>query len=282
MSHPLPGILQFLGRLHVMLVHLPIGFLILLAVLEAFACLPKYKHVAAGNRVIVMLSAVITIVTAGCGWLLSLTDSYDANALFWHKWLGTALAPVVVLLALLHWKNFFTSYRLCLGVTMILLAVVGHFGGSLTHGPGYLFPWANKSQPLQSTPTYAELMEKPMYSAVVQPFFNDTCVSCHGPAKSKGGLRLDTAAYVFRGGEDGAVITPADSAHSEMIHRILAPADTDDHMPPQGKHQPSFNDIALLEWWIDSGASTNKTIAELHPPPNIVSILQSRGQSSSN
>ena len=281
MSHQLPDILIFLGRLHVMLVHLPIGFLVLLAALEMLSSHSKLKHATTSNGVIFGLTVPVITVSAACGWLLAWgNNDYDTQLLAWHRWTGTALVPIGFLLWALHWRNHILAYRICLGTVVVLLMLVGHLGASLTHGRDYLFPWATKSTPAQNTVPYAELMEKPMYSAVVQPFFNQSCVSCHGASKSKGGLRLDTAANVLRGGYDGAVVTAGDAQHSDMIERLQAPPDTDDHMPPQGKHQPSFNDVALLQWWINSGASTNKTIAELQPPANIVSILQSLGQPS--
>ena len=43
-----------------------------------------------------------------------------------------------------------------------------------------------------------------------------------------------------------------------------AAPDDEDHMPPEGKPQPTADDIALLQWWIDSGAQADKTLAELN------------------
>src|ERR1043166_7237498 len=40
----------------------------------------------------------------------------------------------------------------------------------------------------------------------VQPIFKESCYSCHGPEKSKAGLRLDTKARAMKGGENGVVI----------------------------------------------------------------------------
>lgn len=266
-----------------MLVHLPIGFLVLLAALEALGLFPKFKHVTAASRIIVALAIPATIFSAAFGWLLAWNGDYDTQLLFLHRWTGTGLVPLVILLWWLHWRDWLGAYRACLAVTVILLAVVGHFGASLTHGSDYLFPWKSSAQNKTSGGaatqfTYAELMTQPVYMAVVQPILSEYCIACHGPNKSKGGLKLDTAENLFKGGEDGPVIVSGDSAHSALAKRVLLPLDAEDHMPPSGKRQPAYNDLALLQWWIDTGAPTDKTVAELRPPENIVRILQSKGK----
>jgi YHS domain-containing protein len=60
-----------------------------------------------------------------------------------------------------------------------------------------------------------------------------------------------------------------------MIRRLRLPLEDEDHMPPEGKPQPTERDIALIEWWVNAGASKGKTLAELKPPPNIASLLAS-------
>ena len=45
---------QFIGRFHPLLVHLPIGFLLLLAVLELLALRPSAKHLNGASRAILM------------------------------------------------------------------------------------------------------------------------------------------------------------------------------------------------------------------------------------
>jgi predicted CXXCH cytochrome family protein len=119
-------------------------------------------------------------------------------------------------------------------------------------------------------------MGQPVYTAIVQPIVSEYCVTCHGPHKSKAGLRMDSAENLFKGADNGPVIEPGDAANSTLVKRSLLPIDADDHMPPQGKRQPTFNDLALLQWWIDAGAPTNKTVGELAPAENIVRILQAR------
>ncbi|RXL90112.1 ribonuclease inhibitor, partial [Citrobacter sp. AAK_AS5] len=68
------------------------------------------------------------------------------------------------------------------------------------------------------------------------------------------------------------------SGESPLIKRLHLPADHDDRMPPAGKPQPSAEEIALLAWWIDAGADTQKTARDLGAPEDILKLL-ARGTS---
>jgi hypothetical protein len=58
-----------------------------------------------------------------------------------------------------------------------------------------------------------------------------------------------------------------------MIHRMLLPVNDDDHMPPDGKPQPTLAEIAVLQWWIERGAPADKTVSDLQPGPEIQRII---------
>jgi len=109
-----------------------------------------------------------------------------------------------------------------------------------------------------------------VFSDVIQPILNSQCVDCHGAQKHKADLRLDDLANLLKGGQDGPVIQPGRAKESSLLQRMLLPLDADGHMPPEGKPQPTLEQIALLQWWLDSGASTNDTFSELQPQPEIV------------
>ena len=253
-------LLTWLGHLHPMLVHLPIGFLVALAAIETLALLPRFRHAAAASEIILALAIPAAICSATCGWLLSLDDGYNSDLIFWHKWLGTALSPTIIVLFFLQRRPGKSLYRVALLLTMILLAVVGHLGGSITHGENFFFPWreqkhdhpASEETNLIASPE--ELLHgQPAYAAI-QPILKKYCVSCHGPQKSKAKLRLDTFDRLQRGGESGNVVEPGDTIHSLMAKRLRLPLDDDDHMPPDGKPQPSETEIAILQRWIETGA----------------------------
>ena len=266
-----------------MLVHLPIGMLVALAVLEFAAWFPRFKNANASAGFILALATPLAVVTAICGWLLSLGGGYDDNLLAWHKWLGTGTAAGCVLAAFLFFRGKLNAYRVSLFVTVALLSVTGHLGGSLTHGSDYLTryaPWPLKQmlggadeKKSAGAVSVKDPQALPVFAGVIAPIFENKCVSCHGSAKSKGGLRLDSFAALMKGGEDGIVLKPGDAAHSPVLQRALLPADDDDHMPPHGKPQLTAGETALLKWWIDAGAAESKTVAELQPPADILQII---------
>src|SRR4051812_31171587 len=90
----------------------------------------------------------------------------------------------------------------------------------------------------------------------VRPLLVDRCFECHGPAKAKGGLRLDQQASATHELKSGAVAVKAGRAsESEILRRVRVEAG-DDRMPPaeSGKQRLSEKEIALLAAWIAEGA----------------------------
>src|SRR5688500_7608036 len=48
----------------------------------------------------------------------------------------------------------------------------------------------------------------------VQPILARNCLSCHGPSKQRGGLRLDDKTRAFAGGDSGPAFEPGKSGES--------------------------------------------------------------------
>lgn len=276
----------FLGHLHPLLVHLPIGLILLLALLELFARTGRFSQANANTGLILSLTVPAIVVTVVCGLLLSQAGGYQDKLLRWHKWTGIGTAAACGVAALLYWANLKTAYRVCLFSTVALLVVAGHYGGSLTHGSDYfvryapaplrawLSPAAKPATPASTNKV--ELAQVAAFPRVIQPVLQQDCVSCHGPEKAKGGLRVDTFEALMKGGKAGPVVVAGKAAESDLLKRIHLPLTDDDHMPPDGKPQPSGEDIALVQWWIDSGASPDKKIGELKTSVRVTQILAAR------
>jgi hypothetical protein len=62
-------------------------------------------------------------------------------------------------------------------------------------------------------------------------------------------------------------------AASAMIKRVHLPLESKEHMPPKGKPQLTDEEATLLAWWIETGASTDKRVQELAPPPLIAELI---------
>ncbi len=109
----------------------------------------------------------------------------------------------------------------------------------------------------------ADHSDKILYRDVVAPILTGKCVSCHGEEKSKGKLRLDSLDAIFKGGYEGPSVVAGDPMDGSMMFRIHLPLDDDEHMPPEDKEQLSEEEVAILEFWIKSGADGDATIGSL-------------------
>lgn len=88
------------------------------------------------------------------------------------------------------------------------------------------------------------------FESKVRPILVDNCLKCHGAAKQKGGLRLDSRAAVLAGGDRGPAIMPDRPEASLLIKAIEYAGDL--KMPPS-KKLPA-GQIADLVRWVKLGA----------------------------
>jgi mono/diheme cytochrome c family protein len=94
------------------------------------------------------------------------------------------------------------------------------------------------------------------FEARVRPVLVDNCLSCHGPEKQFGGLRLDSPEAAREGGDNGAAVEPGKPAESLLIEAIEHTGDL--KMPPR-KKLPD-DQIATLRAWVEVGAPWPKSV----------------------
>jgi uncharacterized membrane protein/mono/diheme cytochrome c family protein len=272
-------LLNFLGRLHPLILHLPIGFLVMTLVMEWAARKERFGFLQPAVPIALLLTALTAVPTALFGYLLSWEGGYDESLLAWHMWPGFALALTSAGLyyAKTRRPEFYTPL---LYLSVPLLLITGHFGGSLTHGSDYLTEYAPgfvkkiAGHSAGETIAIENLDSAVVFAALAQPILNKKCAGCHNPGKLKGGLDLSRAEGIEKGGENGPVLTAGRSLESELIMRILLPEKHEKHMPPSGKEQLSADELALLQWWIDSDAGFEKKVAECETPQGVKGILE--------
>ncbi len=113
-----------------------------------------------------------------------------------------------------------------------------------------------------------------VFKDLIQPILEAKCVSCHGAEKAKGKLRMQTYALLMKGGSDGATTVVAGKpADSLMIKRVNLPKDDDDHMPPPDEKQLTKDEIAILKWWVEQGASETVTLATIKKTPEVEGLI---------
>ncbi|MDA7662852.1 hypothetical protein N8550_02500, partial [Pirellulaceae bacterium] len=68
------------------------------------------------------------------------------------------------------------------------------------------------------------------YLTEIKPLLRDKCFSCHSSLKQEGGLRLDAASLIQRGGDSGPAYVAGTDENSLILERVTD--DEDSRMPP--------------------------------------------------
>jgi uncharacterized membrane protein len=282
-------LIYFLGRFHVLVLHLPIGILLLAVLLECMVRRPRFQALEPSVPIVWLAGAVSAVVTVALGYLHTTEGGFDGPGVNWHRWSGSALT----LFAFLVWawraespRTYAKGWPVAALGTVGLLIATGHFGGNLTHGSMFLVEYA--PAPLQRLagvpeehlprPPVTEIASADIYLDVVAPAFRKRCMSCHNDDKRRGELSLSSYDNLMQGGENGPVIVPRDPPMSELLRRISVPKDHVDFMPKDGKTPLTAQETAAIEWWIAVGAPNKGTLAELKAPEKVqVTIAEALG-----
>ena len=274
----------FLGRFHPLLVHLPIGFLLLAAILELLSRIfkSKFNNLDSAISISLFCGGLGAIGSAILGYLLSDGGGYEANTLFWHKWLGISLG----FLSFIGWavkvgyiKFLQGSSSLIAGTLVIIVSITGHLGGNLTHGSDYLFVYApqiiQKIMGMQMEEK-AEMPVRPdsvmIFEHLIKPTLRSKCTRCHNENKKNGGLLMTSKDGLENGGSNGAIIVPGKALESALFARTILPHSSKKFMPPVGEPL-NYSELKILEWWLKIGASFETSIAEYEVPEEIQLIL---------
>jgi mono/diheme cytochrome c family protein/uncharacterized membrane protein len=267
---------EFIGRFHPLLVHLPIGILLIALLLQWLSQKQEYAVAHGVLKLLWALGAAFALLSSITGYLLSIHDDYDDTAVALHMWSGIAVAAVsLFLFAKAAARQYDLLYKWGAVGLLLLITATGHFGGSLTHGSDYLSLRliAKTEKDSAGIKPIANVQEAQVYADIVKPILQTRCYSCHGPKKQKGKLRLDDSVHLVKGSEDGAVLVAGDAAASELMKSLLLPREDEKHMPPKEKPQLTKNQIALLHWWIDQGAPFSKKVKDLQQPEKLKPAL---------
>ncbi|MFY0598112.1 MAG: chitobiase/beta-hexosaminidase C-terminal domain-containing protein [Cyclobacteriaceae bacterium] len=264
----IPFWIQPLGRMHPLILHLPIGFIVLLVLINLFRKKLEEASYTKLNGALLLLTTLVTILAAIMGLFLSQEDGYTSNLMAIHKWAGVATS--YVLYGLMFMTTRPSIYRTLLYVGFLSMVLTGHFGAGLTHGTDFL------TEPIANRPGSEVDEASPIFSAHIQPILERKCVSCHNDQKHKGDLNLSTLAGIRRGGENGSVWIANDGEQSEIIRRAHLPIENEDHMPPEGKTQLTEEELELMKTWIDNGANESISLQELNKSDELFRLISSK------
>lgn len=265
--------LELIGHLHPVIVHLPIGILLFgvgMMVIQHF----KNTDYSQSINLAFLVGSMAAVFAGIAGWLLSNSGEYDASLVLKHQWTGIATMVIGILAYL------FKKYQKILGgILTILIIITGHFGGTLTHGENYLLN-SNKSSNKRPSDTLItelkiinntisngvdsiQIVKYNLYKDRVAPLLKMKCYGCHSAIKQKNGLRLDGEVFIKKGGKNGMILMRGDMLNSPLYTNLLLPIEDEKHMPPKGKHQLNQSEILIIAQWLKTGASFEDKIDTL-------------------
>jgi hypothetical protein len=263
-----PAWLQAFGRMHPLLLHLPIGLVLvttLLIFIRRFFESPSFSDLI---TFLLYLTSFTASFSALMGILLSLEGGYNDSDLGLHKWLGVSLSFLCWILLNLKDQKIL---RPALAAGVVLLIFTGHFGANLTHGEDFVLG------PLQTPELQTRMItdSSTLFSAAIEPIFESKCFSCHNEQKAKGRLILTTMESIVKGGKNGSLWKPGDPDHSLIMERLTLPPESKEHMPPKDKAQLSSDEIDFISRWIASGASLEQKLKELSETDTLMRLSAS-------
>lgn len=277
-----PDIVRFIGHFHPVVLHLPIGIFSLIMIQELLAMFTRYKPQS--GIMPIFIGAASSVVAVVFGFLLYMGGSYEMSELLEdHLWGGIVFASAAILtLIFKSWPlqpGFSTAlYRVMIFGSVGIMSYASHDGASITHGKDYLIEYAPDSlrkilghEPKEKTEDVPvkSFEDQIVYADMVQPILDKRCVECHKESKSKGKFRMDTYELLVKGGKEGNGVVPGDAAKSNIVYRCELPEDDDEHMPPDSKAPMEDHELAVIKWWINSGADPLKTVGQIELPEDI-------------
>ena len=135
------NIVQYLGNFHPLLVHLPIGILIIGLLLVWKARIDQSGSLLPAIKLTLLFGAISATFSSLTGYLISLFNDYDPALVNTHQWLGFGLTTISWIAYLVSLKKNFRIGKQYLALIMsmaLILLFTGHAGGTLTHGSEFL------------------------------------------------------------------------------------------------------------------------------------------------
>ncbi len=284
-----PRLLQFIGRLHPLLLHFPIALICTVGFIE-FGNLFRKQTARSNTSFICLIFAVIFAAAATASGLAN--AEYESHSLAhistlnWHRWLGiiTASTTVITLFfmvmnRLVERKLYRRIFSVTLLISLISVAWAAHLGGSMIYGAGYLTEVWQSPDTDEEEPTNPPITNDPASSTAspdteetasttevdlpiltvsfatdIKPIFEARCFDCHSSIKQKGDLRLDTLTDHWQRDEEHWVIKPGSADTSDLIRRVQLAATEKGHMPPKGERLTA-EQVTLITTWINEGAT---------------------------
>lgn len=132
------GLATFLGRFHILMVHMPIGLLFVVPLMEIVGW-TRWGHRVRDGVPFVLWMAVLTAAAASfLGYLMMQAEDIAGRWMTLHMWTGLAVGVFAVLALVFKLAKIGPLYFVTLLAAVGSTAAAGHFGGAMVHSPEYL------------------------------------------------------------------------------------------------------------------------------------------------
>jgi uncharacterized membrane protein len=271
----------FLGRFHVLALHLPIGIILAAVVAQWWARTPRHAALARALPFLWAAAAVSAIVTVVLGFMHFAEGGFSGPSASAHRLYGTSVAVVATALALASARRPALYDRLGRAgglLLVVLVTLTGHYGGNLTHGSTYLVAYA--PGPLRTLlgaqaarPRVTSVAAADPYHDVVRPILEERCGTCHNDQKRNGGFSVVDYHSTLVGGDTGRAIVPGNLAASELHYRVTLPPDDEAFMPAEGKTPLTARQVEIVRWWIEAGAPVDTSLGAVGVPAAVEPLI---------
>ncbi|MEM9419470.1 MAG: c-type cytochrome domain-containing protein [Planctomycetota bacterium] len=277
----------FVGRFHPVVLHMPIGILMLTGLMETLNRI-SFGKLRLTTFLPIFLGASSAVAAMTLGVLLMSGEGMEGDLVRGHLIWGIATTVLAVAALTVRCLPKYTVGKACSRTYFVILILAclvmtwaSHLGASITHGETYLtdhLPWKSDA-PSEEDLAMAQGLSLPteeqlIYEHVVVPIFSSKCYECHQSRSFKGKLVMDSYDALLKGGASGPSLIPGDVESSLIISRIHLPIDDEEHMPPPNKPQLSNEELEVVEWWVAQGAPIEIPVVDLGPDSDLIASIQ--------
>ena len=241
------GLAAFFGRFHILLVHLPIGLLFVVPLLEIVGWTRWGKKAREGVPFLLWIAVLTAAAASFLGFLMMNAEDIAGRWMTLHMWTGLAVGVFAVLALIFKLAKVGPLYFLTLIGAVGSTMAAGHFGGAMIHSPEYLSEHApEQAKPLLELGLKTGDAERGAFDSLVDALVaatgsdevpdvgvdgTDVAAAAGGGGTADGGeaAAADGADMKDDGGDEVVISIPEQQVFADFVQPILEGKCTECH-----------------------------------------------------